>query len=132
MDCTNFAAKTRLILLAFACFLYGSLRFQQIAPNSPQTINTSNLVHCFYCIFIAKVAHPPFSLEISKRFAADQRHFKDKIALLLQTCDKSCSSTLGPERKSCVSLETNDISTANLHYFCRRVTKVAISYWDLK
>ena len=99
MDCTNFAAKTRLILLVFACFLYGSLRFHQIAPNSPQTINTSNFVHCFHCIFTAKWAHPPFSLQIIKRFAADQRHFKDKVALLLQTCDKSCSGNVGGEEK---------------------------------
>ena len=83
-------------------------------------------------IFITKSAHPPFSLQIIKRFAADQRHFKDKVALLLQTCDKNCFPTLGPERKSCVSLETNDISTADLHYLCRRVTKVAATLWELK
>ena len=66
------------------------------------------------------------------RFTRDPRHFESEFALFLQTCDKSCHLILGPEMKSCVSLETNDISHINLHYYSRRVTKVAATLWRLK
>ena len=65
------------------------------------------------------------------RFTADQRHFENQFALLLQTCDKSWCLTLGGEMKSCVSLQTNDISRINLHYHCRRMTKVAVTPWEV-
>lgn len=66
------------------------------------------------------------------RCTRDQRHFENEFAEFLQTCNKSYHLTLRPEMKSCVSLETNDISHMNLHWYSRPMTKVAATPWELK
>ena len=91
--------------LSFSRIILDSIRFSEILSDCTNFAASHKHLQCFhrfYCRRIAKRAHTPFSLKINKRFAADQWHFKNAFALLLQTCDKSWWLTLGAEMRSCV------------------------------